>query len=184
MSFKSARFISVAFLLLFLPGCSFSFMNHFTGGKNKTGASFPENSYFYFTESQILKNRGNVNKAVEYMESAVALDPESVFLKGELVNLYLQRKENDKALALVEEVLRKDPENIGALLLFGRIKHSLRKVDDARKAYEKIIAESPKQQNIYLLLGSLYVEEGEFDKAVSVFEKLVRNVPEYYLGYF
>lgn len=184
MAFKSVKFISVAFLLLFLPGCSFSFLNHFTGGKNNTGASFPENSYFYFTESQILKNRGDVNKAVEYMESAVALDPESVFLKGELVNLYLQRKENDKALAVVEEVLRKDPENIGALILFGRIKHSLRKVDDARKAYEKIIAESPKQQNIYLLLGSLYVEEGEFDKAVSVFEKLIKNFPDYYLGYF
>ncbi|RPH51427.1 MAG: tetratricopeptide repeat protein [Desulfobacteraceae bacterium] len=184
MSIKSARFIPVVFLLLFLPGCFFSFLNIFTGGENKTGASFPENSYFYFTESQILKNRGNLNKALEYMESAVALDQESVFLKGELVNLYLQKKENDKALTLVEEVLGKDPENIGALILFGRIKHALGKVADAKKAYEKIIAGSPKQQNIYLLLGSLYVEEGEFDKAISVFEKLIKNFPDYYLGYF
>lgn len=182
MSFKSAGFIFVALLLFFSAGCSY--LDYFRGGKNTGGESFPENRYFYFTESQILKNRGDVNKAAEYMEKAVELDPESVFLKGELVNLYLQKKENDKALAVVEEVLAKDPENIGALILFGRIKHSLRKVDDAKRAYEKIISESPKQQNIYLLLGSLYVEEGEFDKAVAVFEKLIMNFPDYYLGYF
>ena len=183
MKFKAAKLITVTFLILFLVGCA-SFVKHLPTDRSKTENSFPENRYFYFTESQILRKRGDTGLAIEYMKRAVDLDPQSLFLKGELVNLYLQQKENEKALAIVEEIIKKDPENIGALIMFGRIKHSLRQTDDAKKAYEKIIAESPKQQNIYLLLGSLYIEEGNLDKAIAVFEKLAANFPDFYLGYF
>lgn len=159
-------------------------MNSFSKAKTGNNIYIPENKYFYFTESQILKNKGDIKKAVKYMERAVELDPESLYLKGELVNLYLQQKENNKALAIVEEVLKKEPENIGALILFGKIKHSLNKIDDAKKIYEKIVDGKPKEKNIYLLLGSIYIDEREFDKAVSLFDKLVKNFPDYYLGYF
>ncbi|MBU1397469.1 MAG: tetratricopeptide repeat protein [Proteobacteria bacterium] len=183
MKFKSAKLITIAFLILFLGGCA-SFMKYLAADRSKTEDSFPENRYFYFTESQILRNRGNTGLAIEHMKRAVDLDPESLFLKGELVNLYLQEKENEKALAIVEEIIKKDPGNVGALIMFGRIKHSLKQTDDAKMAYEKIIAESPKQQNIYLLLGSLYIEEGNLVKAIAVFEKLITNFPDFYLGYF
>jgi tetratricopeptide (TPR) repeat protein len=182
MKFKSAGLIAIIFLILFMGGCA-SFGKYLATDRSKTEDSFPENRYFYFTEAQILRNRGNTLLAIENMKRAVDLDPESLFLKGELVNLYLQEKENEKALAIVEEIIKKDPENIGALIMFGRIKHSLKQTDDAKVAYEKIIGESPKQQNIYLLLGSLYIEEGNLVKAVAVFEKLITNFPDFYLGY-
>ncbi|MBA3036782.1 MAG: tetratricopeptide repeat protein, partial [Desulfobacterium sp.] len=163
------KLIITLFLIFLFSGCSFPFMNSFSKAITKNDIYFPENNYFYFTESQILKNKGEIEQAIKYMERALELDPESLFLKGELVNLYLQQKENIKALTIVEDVLKKEPENIGALILFGKIKHSLNKIDDAKKIYEKIVEGKPKEKNIYLLLGSIYIDEREFDKATDLF---------------
>ncbi|MFH2045754.1 MAG: tetratricopeptide repeat protein [Pseudomonadota bacterium] len=176
--------IIILFSLLCFSGCSVPITNSFSKATIVNESDFPENKYFYFTESQILKKKGDIKKATEYMEQALQLDPESLFLKGELVNLYLQKKENDKALFIVEDVLKKEPENIGALILFGKIKHSLNQTDDAKKIYEKIVETNPKEKNIYLLLGSIYLDKKDFSKAEGLFEKLVKNFPDYYLGYF
>ncbi len=84
-----------------------------------------ESSYYYFTEAQMQKNRGNLEKAIHFLEKAIEIDPASSFLKRELAFIYLQQKKNAKALKTVKEIIDGDPNNIEALIMYGKIKNHL-----------------------------------------------------------
>jgi len=51
-----------------------------------------ESSYYYFTEAQVQKNRGDLEKAAHFLEKAIETDPGSSFLKRELALIYLRQK--------------------------------------------------------------------------------------------
>ncbi|MCK4467138.1 MAG: tetratricopeptide repeat protein, partial [Desulfobacterales bacterium] len=136
-----------------------------------------DGSYYYYVESQLQRIMGNPDNAVLYLRKAIERDPDSLYLRRELANLYFASKEKEKALSVIEEALEKDPENIATLIMYGRIKQDLKHIDDAEKAYEKVIAADPKQENTYLLLGGLYIEEGKLTEALQVYERLIENFP-------
>ena len=143
-----------------------------------------ENQYYYFTEAQFYRKKGNLDKAIYYMQKAVDKDPESSYLQNELALLYLHEKNNLKALSIVEQILKKDPGYIPALIISGRINQRLKHIDDAQKAYEKVIAIDPRQQNIYLVLGRIYMEESDLNRALKIYEQLVQTFPGSYAGHF
>ena len=143
-----------------------------------------ENQYYYFTEAQLYRKKGNLDKAIQYMQKAVDKAPESSYLQKELALLYLQQKNNLKALNIIEQILKKDPGYVPALIIYGRINQSLKHIDDAKKAYEKVIAIDPRQQNIYLVLGRIYMEESDLNRALKIYEQLVQTFPGSYAGQF
>jgi tetratricopeptide (TPR) repeat protein len=143
-----------------------------------------ENQYYYFTEAQLYRKKGNLDKAIHYMQKAVDKAPESSYLQKELALLYLQQKNNLKALNIIEQILETDPGYIPALIIYGRINQSLKHIDDAKKAYEKVIAIDPRQQNVYLVLGRIYMEESDLNRALKIYEQLVKTFPGSYAGHF
>jgi tetratricopeptide (TPR) repeat protein len=142
------------------------------------------NSFFFFSQSQLYLKKGDTDKAVEDLKQAIALDPNDMFLKRELAQLYWQRKEAGPADAIASDLMSKDPDNIENLILYARIKHGMNELDEAKSAYEKVIAKDPRQKNIYLLLGGLYMDESNPDFAIQVYRKLVKQFPEDFAGYY
>ena len=57
-----------------------------------------DNAYFNFMRSEMESRDGHIEQATDYMKKAVADQPESIFLKKELVYLYLQNSDKEKAL--------------------------------------------------------------------------------------
>ncbi len=145
---------------------------------------FPENSFYYFTASQISRKSGDIDRAIEYLKKAMEFDPSSMMLKRELVQLYWQNKDDRAAVALIEELVKEQPLDVENLILLARIKHSTKKLDEAKSAYEKILSLDPRQKNIYLILGGLYTDEGNTEFALQIYEKLVRQFPDFFAGYY
>ena len=58
---------------------------------------------YFFTAAQLKLKEGDVNSAIRLLERAVELDPASAYLKLELVNLLLIRKEDQRALILLPD---------------------------------------------------------------------------------
>ena len=116
-------------------------------GKNldetATDSLAPESRYYYFTESQLERKKGNLDKAIKHLNKAIEIDPESLYMQRELAILYLQLKDSDKALNILKKILEKDPDNVQTLILYGKLNQGLKKVDDAEAAYEKVVSIDP-----------------------------------------
>ena len=76
----------------------------------------PENQYYYFTAAQVQRKKGNLDKAVSFLQKAIEIVPDSAYLQRELATVYLQNKENDKAIEVLEEVLQKNPNDLKSLV--------------------------------------------------------------------
>jgi len=143
-----------------------------------------ESRYYYFTEAQIQRKRGNLDKAIMYLSQAIRLDPESPYLQRELALLYIQKKDNIGALDILEQLIEKFPKDTQSLIMYGKFNQGLNKNEDAKTAYEKTLTIDPEQKDVYLLLGGIYMQENELDKALRNYQQLIHRFPESYVGHF
>ena len=61
--------------------------------------------YFYYVQSNLMKKRAEMDKAVEMLGEAVSRDQGSVFLKTELAKLFIQQNDHKQALVVTKEIL-------------------------------------------------------------------------------
>ncbi len=142
------------------------------------------NSYFLYLESQFQRKKGNPEKAIFFLELAAKRDPGSLFLKKELVVLYLQQEKNEAALAVMEAVLAALPDNVDAMIMVATIKKSLDMDAEAAALYENVLGLDPERKNIYHLLGKMYLDAGNMEDAFRVFTAMSERFKDDYLSYY
>jgi tetratricopeptide (TPR) repeat protein len=142
------------------------------------------NGYFLYLESQFQRKTGNPEKAIFFLELAAQRDPASLFLKKELVVLYLQQEKNETALAVMEAVLAEEPDNVDAMIMVATIKKSLKMEAEAAALYETVLTLDPGRKNIYHLLGKMYLDAGELDDAFRIFTDMSERFEDDYLSYY
>ena len=143
-----------------------------------------DNRYYYFTEAQIQRRMGNLDKAVVLLKKAIEMDPDSLYLKRELATVYLQNKEGENAIGVLEDILKEHPNDVKSLILYGGIQQVRKNTAEAINAYEKVIALDPKQEKVYSLLGGMYLDAGKLDEAKRVFDQLIDHFPASHSGHF
>ena len=144
----------------------------------------PTNGYYHFIEAQIQTKKGKLDKALSHLQKAINGDSGSIYLRHELVKIYLQQQNYNGALEIVEKIRAEVPDDLEALILFGRIKDQLNMTEDAKKAYNEVLVRDPKQSQIYLFLGRIYFHEKKLSQALRVYKTLLNHFPESYAGYF
>jgi tetratricopeptide (TPR) repeat protein len=177
-------FIIIIIIISFYPGCTSVEKKARPSSKKPVASYAPDSSYYFFTEAQIERKRGNFEKAIEYLEKAIKIDPESLYLKRELALFYAQENNGHKALVITKNILKIKPDDVETLILSGKIHHNLKNNVAAKEAYKKVIEIDKSRENIYLILGGLYIKDNEISDALSVFSQLVHNFPASYPGRF
>jgi tetratricopeptide (TPR) repeat protein len=108
-----------------------------------------------------------VNKAIEYYQTALKLDPSASFLSEELTDLYIQSGQLARAVTEAEDLLRQNPDNLDARRVLGRIYARMIGDGNTGKIDEKMLNKSieqfaivtrkdPKDVDSLLTLGRLY----------------------------
>ncbi|MGD8881048.1 MAG: tetratricopeptide repeat protein [Desulfobacterales bacterium] len=143
-----------------------------------------DNRYYYFTEAQIQRRMGNLDKTIVLLKKAIEMDPDSLYLKRELATVYLQSKEDDNAIGVLEDIFEEHPDDVRSLILYGGIQQVRKNNEEAINAYEKVIVHDPQQEKVYSLLGGMYFEAGKLDQAKRVFDQLIDQFPESHAGHF
>ncbi len=143
-----------------------------------------DNAYYYYIRAEMEKRESRTDQAVEYMQKAVAVRPESVFLKKELVYLYLQNDQTEKALATTEAILADNPDDIGTLIIAATIKKQAGQDEEAAALFQKILTINPKQEKIYHLLGEYYLEKNDLEKAAAVYRQMTETFPDVWEAFF
>ena len=177
--------MAIFFVVFFFSfGCTLSSTTKTTPSYGQTLIRESPNAYYYFTEAEIQRSAGNLEKAIVLLKQAIAMDSESIYLKREIATVYLQNKEDENAIKMLEDILKAHPDDVKSLILYGGIKQIQKDNEAAIEAYEKVIALDPQQEKVYSLLGGMYLDAGNLDKAKRVFAQLLEHMPESYAGHF
>ena len=180
-----------AVLIIFFSGCATAPPTTDKPQKETTAsllsqapASQTDNAFYLYTESQFRRKNGDLDGALQLLKQAILKDPDSTYLKRELVQLYWQLKDTQNALVVIEELIDEEPDNVDNLILYARINHMLKNMEIAKSAYEKVLSLDPEHKGIYLILGGIYTDEGNMDFALQIYQKLIQQFPNYFAGYF
>ncbi len=141
-------------------------------------------AYYYFSVAQLKFKQGDVSEAIWHLKQALRHDARSAYLKLELANLLLIKKEEKKALDYIQQVLAVNPDHIQALSMAGRIYQQQNKLDQAVTVFEKVLNGRPNDQGAYMVLGRIYWETNRFSDAERIFGKMVDQLPDSYAAYY
>jgi tetratricopeptide (TPR) repeat protein len=168
-----------------------------------TVAAAPDHakSYFHFMLARRYKELAAAYNRPEYIDRAVSeyklaieADPDSLFLRTELAELYSLSGHTAEGIAAAGEVLKKDPNYPDAHRLLSRIyyhmldtsqgNHGVPKenVDKAIEHLEALVRVDPSDTDSILLLGHLYRVDNQPKKAEATFRKVLQTDPNSKVG--
>ncbi|MEW6079372.1 MAG: tetratricopeptide repeat protein [Thermodesulfobacteriota bacterium] len=148
------------------------------------GADSGGNHYYHFIRSAMESRQDRTDQAIDHMSRAVADRPDSVFLKKELVYLYLQSNNTEKAMGVIAEILAVEPDDIGTLIVAGTIKKQTGHDEEAAAIFEKVLTLNPDQETVYHVLGEYYLEKNDLERAAAVYEQMTGRFPESWEAFF
>jgi tetratricopeptide (TPR) repeat protein len=140
--------------------------------------------HYYYMLSQLNNKKSELPEAIYLLKKAIDKDPESIFLKKELINLYLELENFDSAIEYAEEILKTNPDNVDILFTLAMLKIKKDKNKEAKKIYNKILELEPENKNIYLLLGKIYNKENNSDKSFKLYSKMIEHFPDSYIAHY
>ena len=153
-------------------------------------------SYYHYMQgrryrelSRIYNNRIDlVERSVSEYRQAIEADPESLFLRTELAELYASVARSEDAVRECEQVLELDPENVDAHRLLGNIYvHALGNRSSGRSSQENIrkaiphleivVRKKPEDSDSLFTLARLYRMNNQIEEAEEAFKKILKNRP-------
>ena len=130
-------------------------------------------SSYYLDEQQRLAAAGDVNGAVQEVDTAARLDPFDT-QPLQTKSLLLQRQGNNKAAAgALEEAVRRDPDNYLPYMLLGLAQmNRLNDYDAAVQSFREALSLNPNASFVRSGLAQALVRKGDLEKARGQYEKL------------
>lgn len=145
---------------------------------------FSQSAYYYYIKSERHKQKGEIALAIEALNQAIANDPESIYLKKNLIFLHLLNKDNVNALAVARSLSIQHPENEEILLILAKLRIQSNHINEAKSLYQHIIKINPDNHDAYIVLGNIYMENRQTEEAFSLFSEMVRRFPDSYGAHF
>lgn len=137
-------------------------------------------------EANIFKKAILAGKVKEEMEKAVALDPENLEARKDLLQFYaiapgVMGGSEAKALAQAEEIKKRN--EIDGILAFGQIYLMKKNYVEAQKVYLNGLQKNNQNEQLYSMLALAYNRQEQFPQAFETLEKLIALKPDYINGY-
>lgn len=130
-------------------------------------------SDYYLDEQQRLAAAGDMNGAMEAVQTASRLDPFGTEpLRTEAVLLQRQG-DNDRAADALEEAVQRDPNNYVPYMLLGFLEmNRLNDYDAAVQTFRESLERNPKSSFVRTGLAQSLVRKGDLEAAREQYEKL------------
>lgn len=145
--------------------------------KNREIAS-ASSAYYHYILANIAEINGDSKTAIEEYKKSVFHDCKSIYLKKQLVNLYILTGDIDTAADVISEIAVLQPDDKATAELMAEISVFRKKPQEAVSSYEKILLTDPANKKALYNLGVLYAEIKEYEKAILYFEKYLQIEPE------
>jgi len=140
-------------------------------------ASYPGRFFLGKIHSQ----KGNYKEAEKQLKKALALQPEMVEPRFELLNIYRaqgKKQDSEKIYSIYKDILKKNPNNVQATLELGIYYHEKGKARDAQKLFIDLGKKSKSKFAIILNILQLYIDKKKYDAAIIILEGMAKGAPE------
>ena len=134
-------------------------------------------AYLHFMNGMVEERRGNYDSALQEYRRTLLLDPESVFVYKQALNLALHIGKVDEAEKWAQFVVTADSATADNWVLYGNVKWARGDVPGAGAAYEKASALDPANHEALYQLASLWSSKNP-DKSVDYLKKYLVLRPE------
>jgi len=121
--------------------------------------------------------QNNHSKAAEYLDKALALNPNSTETRMNYAQALLQSGEFTQAVEQYERVLATNPESETAWFMLGRCQAELNQLDAATDAYRKALAIKPEYAQALHGLGFILNRLGQNNEAIGYLRHALRLNP-------
>lgn len=157
----------------------------------------------YIFTSSAYRRADQPDKALEFIKKVREENPMNKDILIELVNINLERGDNEAAQESLNEAIAADPENKQLHYVVGTVYDNLKQYDNAEKAYKKALEIDPDYFDAKYNLGALFFNKGvemvqeansimddekykakqeeakqEFEKAVPILEEAHKMDPD------
>ncbi|HRH26057.1 MAG TPA: tetratricopeptide repeat protein [Candidatus Paceibacterota bacterium] len=138
----------------------------------------PSNPLIKLALAQLERNNGNVSKAFEYADQAIALKAnytDAYFFKAQL---HIQENSIEKAIEAAEVGALTAPTNADAHLQVGILKYNIDDFEGASRDFERALIINPQYANAQYFLALTYRELGRNEEARMLTDILLTTNPE------
>ncbi len=132
----------------------------------------------YYHQARIAAQQGRKERAKEYYQAAIRLEPDYGQALVGLGTLLLMEKRVEEAQRLFETALSVDPNHATALINLAMIDRSRGDNESAVRRLRKVIARNPDYAEAHLNLGSLLASMKKHDEAIQHLAKAVELNPK------
>jgi tetratricopeptide (TPR) repeat protein len=144
---------------------------------------------YHYLKFLMLHQQNRIEPALAALETAIAIDPDSGFLKRDLIRIHLALGQEEAALALALALAEQHPEDVENLLMLVRLKNDQIREDQIQedqmhRLLEQILELDPENKETYLRLGRIYMENQQFPEALELFSRMTARLPDYYVAHF
>ncbi len=122
--------------------------------------------------AQIMFEKNDLAGGVNQLKLAVADDPKSVKVRGQLADIALQYRDFGNASQNFEAIVKEQPSNKGAKIGLAVSYKGLGRYDQAETLYKEVLAQSPDDVDATWNLAVLYHRHlNKYDEAVNLYRK-------------
>ena len=132
----------------------------------------------------LLRDKGNWEEALPYIEKGVALSPDYTDARVRLSEAYFKLGKYPQSVEQANAALAKEPNNITALQFRGSALGASGHVAEAAEDFKKILESDPTNIHGMFNLGVAYKEANQLDKAIEMYSKVILAQPDFPNAYY
>lgn len=131
-----------------------------------------DDAQLHTTLAQIMFEKNDLAGGVNQLKLAVADDPKSVKVRGQLADIALQYRDFGNASQNFEAIVKEQPQNKGAKVGLAVSYKGLGRYDQAETLYKEVLAQNPDDVDATWNLAVLYHRHlNKYDEAVALYRK-------------
>ena len=140
-------------------------------------AAADKEAYLHFMNGMVQERKGNYDSAMQEYKRTLLLDPQSVFVYKQALNLALHIGKVDEAAEWADFVVKADSATADNWVLYGNVRWAKGDLDGAAAAYEKATGLDPADHEAFYQLASLWSSRNP-EKAIGYLQKYLELRPE------
>jgi tetratricopeptide (TPR) repeat protein len=139
---------------------------------------YPQDPVAYYELAGILGSKNNLGESANLASKAVELDPDNVWYKLFLAEVYQIKGDYKEAISLYKLLLDGNPDNLDYLYQMAALNIASERFRDAVEIYDRIEKKTGVSEEISLQKEKLYLLLKDIPRALQELEQLVNAFPE------
>ena len=135
------------------------------------------NEVDYFSLGIEAHNKGEYDKAIEYYQKAIKINPDDYNAFNAMGSAYGKKVDNDKVITYCQNAIEIKQDYHKAFYNIGTAYRKKGNYNKAIEYYQKAIDISPDKFGAFYNMGNAYGMKGNYDKAIEFFQKAIELGP-------